>query len=112
MLYDLQYSFCQHRSCETHYWSPWIDDKFDKNIQSDLANFAKAFDTVPIKDFHTTYSGMVCKAIAISDGFNPSSPSEHSDVVQDGVCYSTVMVTSGVPQGSFDIGTNLISDFY
>ena len=75
MLYDLQYGFCQHRSCETHYWSPWIDDKFDKNIQSDLANilmdFAKAFDAVPIKDFHTTYSGMVCEAIFLMDSILP-----------------------------------------
>ena len=41
-------------------------------------DFAKTFDTVPIKDFNTAYSGMVSEAIAISDGFNPSSPSEHT----------------------------------
>ena len=34
-------------------------------------NFAKAFDTVPIKDFHTTYNGMVCEAIFPMDSILP-----------------------------------------
>ena len=103
ILYDLQHGFRRHRSCEIQLLSLVHDlmVNFDCSIQTDLLlmDLSKAFDRVPHERllYKLHWYGIRGKLHQWICAFLIECTQQ---VILDGTTSSTVLVISGVPQGS------------
>ena len=103
ILYNLQHGFRKHRSCESQLidFIQELADKDNDNIQTDLIimDFAKAFDKVPHQRllYKLKYYGITDNTLHWIEAFLTDRT---QTVVINGTSYTSVQVTSGVPQGT------------